>query len=169
MILQRTHPCKDSRMKLKTPLRRALIAGAGLATLLLAGCAHHHRHHPGPGDTRAQPDPVNPRVMVYDGQVSVDLEPLYFNRKAGKVTITWRLPADGPYAFADNGITIEPGDRETSQEMVGKEFQCQRVQATAFACVNHNTRKARFKYTVRVTDGGKALPPLDPVIVNTWD
>lgn len=157
-------------MKLNPSLRRALIAGAGLATLLLAGCAHHHRmhgdHH---GGAKAQPDPTNPRVMVYDGQVSVDLEPLYFNRKAGKVTITWRLPADGPYSFADNGIVIEPGDRETTPDMVAKEFQCQRVQPTVFACVNQNTRKARYKYTVRVNEGAKALPPLDPAIVNTWD
>ena len=51
----------------------------------------------------------------------------------------WRLPADGPYSFAENGIVLEPADRQTTPEMVAKEFQCQRVLPTGYARVSLET------------------------------
>lgn len=147
-------------MPAPTFTRRAATAAAAAALLWLGGCTiNYYNNYVPPAD------PANPLVLVKDGRVSVSQEPLYFTKKDGPVTITWRLPAGGPYSFADNGIVVEGG---SDAKRAAAEFDCKRVSATEFACLNRNTGSGRYKYTVRVLQGGTALEPLDPIIINQW-
>ncbi len=142
-------------------LRRTALAAAALLPLLLAGCGMF-RHHGGMGHGVA--DPANPRVMVdAQGRLSVNQEPLRFYKSQGQVNITWRLPAEGGYAFPKDGIVVEgPGSAE--------EFRCgPGAKSNEFSCLNRNSRPGDYKYTVRALQGDKTLPPLDPRIVNEFD
>lgn len=126
------------------------------AALLLAG----------PAQAQA-PDPANPRVLVTNGQISVDQDTIRFSKKKGKVKITWRLPAQGNYAFPTDGIVIErqvKGGRDPKLE-----FTCARAQnPRLFSCENRNTVPGTYKYTVKVDENGQPLPPLDPIIINEF-
>jgi hypothetical protein len=141
-----------------------MLAAAALLPLLMAGCTiNYYNNYPAPADA------ANPLVLVKDGRVSVNAEPLYFSQKDGAVTITWRLPAGGPYSFADNGIVVGGATGDAKQAAAtSEEFQCRKVGPTEFACLNRNSRPGVYKYTVRVNEGSKALKPLDPIIANEW-
>lgn len=172
-------PRSDARARwLRTLPALALALAAG-------GCGLHHHHGGagggggggmggGPSDalckpTVCKPDPANPRVLVTNGHLSVDQEPLRFFKAQGPVTITWRLPTNSAYTFPDNGITLEvaPG---TKSQPVKEEFRCARdpKNAQAFVCLNRNSGPGTYKYTVRVLEKERPLEPLDPVIVNQW-
>ena len=99
-------------------------------------------------------DPENPKVYVVAGkQIVVDQEPIYVIRKGA--TIVWELPKDQKLAFPPDGIVIKAERNE---------FAC-RVEegATRFSCQWVNARPGTFyKYTIKVRQDGKDLPPLDP-------
>lgn len=150
--------------------RTATALLAALTMVLASGCAmriqqghdrDHGRHERGMkmGEPHA-PDAKNPRVLVTQGRLSVDQEPLRFFKAQGKVKITWRLAENSPYSFPADGIVIETA---------GDEFKCGvDNNPRHFSCENRNSRKGSYKYTVKVLDNGKPLEPLDPVIVNEW-
>ena len=153
-----------------------------IAATLLAGCSCLF-----PGHERA-PDSTKPRVFVVNGkQVVVSPEPLTFTPSQGKVEITWRLPKEASYTFAENGIVIDgrlvpqsPGEIESDKKRLGKDaliyvlekqdeiINCRRAEndPKQFSCTNLNSRRAAYKYTIRVLDGAKPLVPLDPWIIN---
>ena len=146
-----------------SPARRparpiALLLPALLAGALALGLA-------GPAAAQQNPDPANPRVLVTNGKLSVDQEPLRFFKKQGKVKITWRLPAQGGYSFPADGIVIERADPASPDPR--EEFRCARGQNPRhFVCENRNSVPARYKYTVKAEQNGQPLEPLDPIIVN---
>jgi hypothetical protein len=133
-----------------------LVAVLGV---LLSGCAHHH-HGRGmmPGYV---PDPLNPQVFVVDGRgIAVNQEPIYIGRDRKDVRIVWSLPAGSAYTFPDDGIVVVEGRSE---------FKCALTEnKQQFACQFANSRPGRFKYNIKVLDGGKALKPLDPSIVSDF-
>ncbi len=150
-------------------MKRRLTLAAGLLTLLMSGCALHermHEHMHGPG----QADPANPKVLVKNGKLSVNLEPLRFSKADGSVNITWHLPPGDVYAFATNGIVVEPAVAGTkAARNVVDEFQCGPGKTpTEYTCLNRNTGPGKYKYTVRVLEKGVMLEPLDPFIINDF-
>lgn len=151
-------------------MTRTLTLAASLAALLLAGCSITINHPPGhgmhggagPGGMHGQPDPANPQVLVMNGRVRVNQEVLRFTQPRTEVLITWRLPADGPYRFATNGIQFD-------QRAEGEIVRCRiGERPTEFSCVNLNTRRDFYKYAVQVLAGDKPLDPLDPFVINDW-
>lgn len=135
--------------------KRLLLAVA--AVVVLTGCAHHHA---GRG-AMSMPDPLNPQVYVVDGRgVAVNQEPIYIARDKKNVTIVWSLPAGSNYTFPSDGIVVPEGRGE---------FKCaQREDKQKYACDFANTRPGKFKYNIKVLDGGKLLRPLDPSIVTDF-
>jgi len=141
--------------------RRSLLTTLALtgATLALGLAAT--------GAAAQRPDPANPRVLVTKGKLSVDQEPLRFFKAQGKVKITWRLPAQGNFAFPTDGIVIERVD-QTSPDPT-EEFKCARGNNPRhFVCENRNSKPARYKYTVKAEQNGQPLEPLDPIIINEY-
>ncbi len=122
---------------------------AATLTIGLCGCAS-----PFTG-----PNPANPMVTVVSGRyIVVDQEPIVVPKGARDFTITWELPRATAYTFSEDGIVIADGRDE---------FKCNREAGrTRFTCVNRNSRPGRYKYTIKVMDGDKPLPPLDPIIIN---
>lgn len=143
-------------MKLKT--LASLVMALGLSACAMhAGHHHHPRGMPG-GETGA--DPRNPQVQVYKGQVRVNQEVLRFAKGETDVLITWRLPANGPWRFAERGIVFE-------KLAEGEIVRCQLGQRpTEFSCLNRHTRRDHFKYDVYVLEGDQPLKPLDPFVMN---
>ena len=144
---------------------------AGLA-LTLAGCAMHGYHPDGVPKTGADPA-HNPVVSIKGGVISVGPDPLVFTRDEGAVAITWHLPRG--YAFADKGIEID--GRVIERNKLGgaaaidaqqNEIVCaDKGGGRTYTCVNRNSvRGASYKYTIRVRQDGKDLPPRDPEIWN---
>jgi hypothetical protein len=127
-------------------------------TLFLAGCAHQHHGRMMGGYL---PDPLNPQVFVVDGRgIAVNQEPIYIARDRKDVRIVWSLPAGSAYTFPDDGIVV--------QENRG-EFKCSMGESKQqFACQFANSRPGKFKYNIKVLDGGKPLTPLDPSIVSDF-
>lgn len=118
--------------------------------------------------TRATPD--KPLVTITGGKIAVEPEPLVFKLGGGPIDIVWRT--DGKTLFsAENGIVIEgevavkdgPIINPRQDEIVN----CRASQDRAtFTCTNKRSRKGLFKYTVRLVQDGKPLPPHDPGIMN---
>ena len=132
---------------------------AAVLVVALAGCAHPHRHRgmmPG-----YVPDPLNPQVFVVDGRgVAVNQEPIYIAPDRKDVRIVWSLPVGSSYTFPADGIVVVEGRGE---------FKCSLGEnKQQFACQFANTRPGKFKYNIRVLDGGKLLRPLDPSIVTDF-
>ena len=144
-------------MNKRLPL--ALVAVAAL----LGGCMGHHMHHGGGSDgamgPRGEAMYANPLVSVKVGEIAVSPDPLIFRKDEKNVRITWRLGA-GDLRFPENGIVIE-GPRQ--DEIV----DCKPGEGGRdFSCLNRNTRPGKYKYTIRVMKGDKALEPRDPNIMN---
>ncbi|MCC6193102.1 MAG: hypothetical protein IT518_01415 [Burkholderiales bacterium] len=99
-------------------------------------------------------DPENPKVFVIAGkQIVVDQEPIFVTRKGA--TIVWELPKDQKLTFPSDGIVVRAERNE---------FAC-RVEegATRFSCRWVDAKPHRsYKYTIKVRQDGKDLPPLDP-------
>lgn len=147
------------------------------SAILLGGCAHHRPDH-----DKAL-DPSRPRVFVVDGrQIVVSPDPLVFPYKQGKVEITWVLPKESPYTFPVNG-GIEIEGRLASQKIEqtangGKTIvyvlerqnditACRRIDPKEFSCtyVIPESKRWKYKYTIRVEGGNTKLEPLDPWII----
>jgi len=107
-----------------------------------------------------KPDPTKPQVSVTaTGTVGVDQETIEFAPDQKDVTVTWQLPK-GNYTFPQDGIVFE---RSAVEEIV----RCQPAKGNVeFTCLNRHTKPGRYKYTIKVLDGQKALEPYDPYFVN---
>lgn len=119
-------------------------------------------------------DPKHPKVYVVESKdrkdkaIVVDQEPIYFFPEHGrKIEIRWVLETRG-YKF-DTALGISsikplfgPPDQVHSCRVDGK------ADDRAFVCVNENTAKGLYKYTIKViaTDGTGDPRPLDPSIAN---
>ncbi len=132
-------------------MKKNLFIAAALV-LGLAGCASLINDGKGP-------DPANPKVTVASGRyIVVDQEPIVVPKGAKDFRITWELPLASGLTFPDDGIVIANG---------GDEFKCNREAGrTRFTCIDRNSRSNRYKYTIKVMDGEKPLPPFDPIIIN---
>ncbi len=132
-------------------MKKNLFVAAALA-VGLAGCAGLITDGKGP-------NPANPKVTVASGRyIVVDQEPIVIPKGAKNFAITWELPITTGVTFPDDGIVITDG---------GDQFKCSREAGrTRFTCIASNTRSGRYKYTIKVMEGEKALPPLDPIIIN---
>jgi hypothetical protein len=109
---------------------------------------------------RAKDDPAKPQVTVLAGKIQVQPDPIVFAKDQVNVTLTWQLPPDGKFTFAENGIVFE---KAAGDEVVN----CHRGERpTEFTCLNRHTRPGIYKYDVRVLEDGKALDPLDPHMVD---
>jgi len=132
-------------------MKNSALVAVALAFGLTA-CAHHMPRE-------SKPDPFNPHVSVVDGKhIVVNQEPIIIPRNEKDKTITWNLPKDSSYSFPADGIVID---------RAGDEFKCHLGEdKKKFSCKNRNSKPGRYKYTIKVMDGGKPLEPLDPVIAN---
>jgi hypothetical protein len=129
------------------------ILFAALGALLLASCAHFRP------DDRQFADPTRPAVNVVGGQfIVVSQEPLVFLKDQRDVVITWQLPPNANLRFPRDGIVIDKG---------GDEFvNCGvRDEGLRFSCTNRHTRPGKYRYTIRVQAGNRALES-DPFIMN---
>lgn len=144
--------------------KRLLIATA-LAAALLGGCTiHYHQHHAPPPPAGGSGDPKAPRVIISNGNISVDQDVLRFAKDQTDVTITWRLEGKGgkggKLTFPENGVVFE---RAADGEIV----DCKRSQDnTVFTCVNRHSRPGVYRYGINVNEDGKPLKPLDPYVWN---
>jgi hypothetical protein len=138
-------------------MKKNLVFIATLA-VVLAGCAHQHRGRGMPGYV---PDPLSPQVFVVDGRgVAVNQEPIYIAPDRKDVRIVWSLPRGSNYTFPSDGIFVVEGRGEFNCSL-GEDKQ-------QFACQFANSRPGKFKYNIKVLDGGKPLKPLDPSIVSDF-
>ncbi len=143
--------------------RRLLITSALLATLL-GGCTiNYHQTQTcapctSPGGSG---DPTAPRVIVRNGDITVDQDVLRFAKDQTNITITWRLEGKGGrLTFPENGVVFE---RAADGEIV----DCKRSQDnTVFSCVNRHSRPGVYRYGINVNEDGKPLKPLDPYVMN---
>ena len=126
------------------------IVLAAAALLLLSSCAHMYPGKPG--------DPRPTRLSVNNGRLVVNQEPIYVSTKGA--TIVWYVPVFSTLRFPREGAV-------TFREAPDGEFRCATAEdARSVACVDAYTRPGRYKYTIRVTQDGKELEPLDPNVVN---
>ena len=105
-------------------------------------------------------DPGIRRCTSLDGkQIVVDQEPIYITRK--DATIVWELPKDQKLTFPADGIVIraERGEFDCNVEEGATRFSCRWVNAKP---------RVFYKYTIKVRQDGKDLPPLDPSIVGDF-
>jgi hypothetical protein len=148
-----------------------------LAVLLLAGCAHpdHGRMPPPPYGSCPCPNPANPQVTVDGGTIKLDQEILVF-APGVRGSVTWSLPANGPFRFPENGIVIE--GKVLDQMVRGKPVSvaldpdqkeivdCRpSADGLQFSCFNNHTIPGVYKYTIRVRSGD-AVIQRDPPAVN---
>lgn len=151
-------------------MKKLVLITASLAALLV-GCSTKGTSYP------PKADPQRPQVTVVNGQIRVDQEVIGF--EVGKpLVVTWSLPEGGPYRFPlRNGIVFEGqvtdellrGDKlsvvlDPKQNQFGN---CVAHESRLrYTCSNRATQAGVFKYTIRVTEGDKELPPLDPLAAN---
>ena len=151
-------------------MRRSLSIFA-VCVVFLASCQHFQDPRTGlegfnPRVVR-QPQPLLPNVFVTaSGYLVVDQEPIRIGKgdvRDGRVTISWALAAGSPHTFPSNGIVIGPGpSKDTPQDL---KCAVQGSQAKVFEC-SFRAPEGRFKYkyTVHVRHGEKALEALDPFV-----
>jgi outer membrane lipoprotein SlyB len=149
-------------------MKRLLLATA-LVVLGVAGCQTRDKGSAPP----PPPSSATPVVNIKDGApASVSPNPLTFSKGQGEVTIVWSIGAAG-YRFAGkNGIYID-GELVggSSGKLVKEQNEIVKCSAnsdrTQYSCLNRNTRKGDYKYTVNLeTADGKPTKPLDPTIAN---
>ncbi len=142
-------------------MTRRLLTTATLLAALLGGCSiHYHQYHqpPAGGGTG---DPKAPKVIVSNGNITVDQDVLRFAKDQTNVTITWRLEGKGGrLTFPENGVVFE---RAAAGEIV----DCVRIDDnTAFRCTNKHSRPGVYRYGINVNENGVPLKPLDPYLMN---
>lgn len=135
-------------------MKRTMLLAAACAAVLSA-CATRPL-----GPLGVPFDPENPKVYVIDDTwIVVDQEPTYIRRKGA--VIVFELPRDRKLAFAEDGISVRGELR--------RDFDCKPgSEPTKFTCHflgDASKRGTVYKYTIRLTQGGKPLPPLDPSMI----
>lgn len=110
------------------------------------------------------PHPTLPNVFVLNGQLVVDQEPIRiwlrdYDKERRTVRIAWALAADSETKWpeAKEAIAFVP-DPKASCEVRG-------AGRKILECTLRYERHAKYKYTLKATDGKNTLP-LDPNIVN---
>jgi hypothetical protein len=136
--------------------------------LMAAGCQHVT---PGPRDSSEgfdpkvfiAPDPMFPKVFITkNGNIVVDQEPIRIPKgESPRVKIAWLLPAGTFYTFPANGIEINERQKQALK------FDCAVAgPRKVIVCTFDRPPSGRpIKYTIRVKDGTKDLPDLDPSIM----
>lgn len=145
---------------------KRLLLVASLCVLGLSGCAQFNRIFNIASDE-------TPVVLIVNGEVEeVAPDPLRFNKAQGRVVIYWQAPSGYRFA-AKNGIFIDGeligGPRGKLEPTQNEIVECGAANAerTEFSCVNRNSRRGIFKYTVNMeSNDGKPLKPFDPSIYN---
>ena len=100
--------------------------------------------------------PRETAVTVDGSYIVVDQEPIVV--RGQNVTIVWRIATSG-YEFPPDGVVFRDArDQFISCAPKGNIFQC----------LDRNTEKGRFKYTIKVRPTGtaRAPHPLDPTVMN---
>jgi hypothetical protein len=138
---------------MKKPLY-ALLAGAAA---LLSACA----------SLQTEPPANAPEVSIAaDGRITVRPDPMRFKPGENDVLITWQLPKDSKYTFPPDGIEIADS-REPPVRAKDEFINCGPARdGRTYSCLNRHSQRGYFKYTVRVRDGERLLPPHDPHIHN---
>jgi hypothetical protein len=88
--------------------------------------------------------------------VTVDYSLVEIRPAAGANKVTWRLQPGGGFAFAADGIGIDPNA-----------FSCRANGPFEFACTARGSASAQYKYTVKAVprQGNRPVDPLDPWVV----
>jgi len=113
----------------------------------------------------AQPQPVT--VTLVNNQIP-DVAPIVVEQRMGpNVVIRWQLPPDADYSFDPTGIAVNGektrGGGLRAQDQLPPTCHGGPKHVT---CLNKNTKRGEFKYTIRLLDRGRNLVTLDPLIVN---
>ena len=97
--------------------------------------------------------PANPQAHCI---ITVDYNLVEIHPAAGANKVTWRLQPGGDFAFATDGIVIDPGA-----------FSCGANGPFNFACTARSNARNQYKYTVKVVhrSGNRVADPLDPWVV----
>ncbi len=109
--------------------------------------------------------PVTALVTMEGASITVQPDPIQIKSARRLVVIRWELPANANYSFDPQGIVI-------NGERLGGRLRPQNQIAHCgggpkhVTCVNSNTKRGEFKYTVRLLDANRRLVEKDPVIVN---
>lgn len=150
-------------------MKKLLVAA--LCTALLAGCSIFS-----PRESGKTVNQTTPQVSVSpEGAISAPYALIYLGRQP--VTITWQLPADSKFRFADNGIFIEGrvADEVLRGEKVSVVLARQNEITNCrpgkggleYSCDNKHSQAGYYKYTISVIDQQtKKLTKLDPGIMN---
>jgi hypothetical protein len=132
-------------------MKRYLVAIAAAAALLSGS------------DVLAQP--VAARVTMEGTTITVQPDPIQIKRAQGAVVIRWELPAGASYNFDPQGIVVNGQQVRGQLRPQDQILHCgggpRHVQ-----CVNNNSRRGTFKYTVRLLDANRRPVEKDPLIVN---
>jgi hypothetical protein len=171
---------------------RSSILAAAIVMFLLTSCeTPPNKPTEQTGTQTGLPNFLRPQVFVVDGaRLAVSPEPLIFKRNQGAVRIVWQLPADSPFEFTSDGITIDGRVTKLTQQDAerfpirssdGRKLlgllaiergdfgvKCHReAGGKAFACVNPNETEGTYAYTIRVRDpSNQKTITLDPTFVN---
>lgn len=110
------------------------------------------------------PEAVLPNVLVVNGYLVVDQEPIRITRRDvgtdGKVTLSFALPAGSQFRWPPDGaIQIQPVPRAWACIVKGA---ARRI----LECRYDYEPRGKFSYTLNALEGDRPLPPLDPTIVN---
>jgi hypothetical protein len=136
--------------------------------LLVVGC-QHLKQEPRGGmegfdpEVFKAPNPLFPNVFITsNGNIVVDQEPIRIPKGGPqRVKISWSLAARSSYTFPDNGIAIDERQKQILK------FECAAPgKRKVITCTFDRPPSGRpLKYTIRVKDGAKELPDLDPSIM----
>jgi hypothetical protein len=143
---------------------------AALAGIVVAGCATPEplgRAMPGPRAGQLECPNASAACDVFVGVycpagagahcvITVDYSLVEMQPAAGANKVTWRLQSGGGFAFAADGIAIDPNA-----------FACRANGPFEFSCTTRGTASAQYKYTVKVMprQGNSPVDPLDPWVV----
>jgi hypothetical protein len=122
--------------------------------------------------------PTNDKPVVTvssSGTITVDPDPLRFERRHGVVVITWELADNSPFRFkgpepgrpAGIHIDREEGKPGRDDRHIDAEFSGGQVIANGrkFQLTNRVSRGGTYKYSIRLVGPGGEVK-LDPAIIN---
>ena len=106
-------------------------------------------------------------VTLVNNQIP-DVAPIVVERSMGpNVLIRWQLPPNADYSFDPTGIVVNGektrGGGLRAQDQLPPTCHGGPKHVT---CLNKNTKRGEFKYTIRLLDPGRNLVERDPLIVN---